>query len=112
MQKQQLEEARLRQQRPQPAPSPPPAPPLSAEGCGGGGAALDALPSDRVIETVLAMRHDPRLCLGLAPHATSEAVRKRYLSLVLRLHPDKCADPRAKEAFEAVEAAYRWLEER
>ena len=32
-----------------------------------------------------------------------------YLALVLRLHPDKVAHPRAAEAFAAVEAAFRRL---
>ena len=44
--------------------------------------------------------------LGLAPGATSEAVRKRYLGLALRLHPDKADHPRAHEAFAALERAY------
>ena len=34
-------------------------------------------------------------------------MRKRYLALVLRLHPDKVAQPRAAEAFAAVEATFR-----
>ena len=40
------------------------------------------------------------------PLTTSQAVRKRYLALALRLHPDKAAHPRAHEAFSALEQAY------
>ena len=49
--------------------------------------------------------------LGMAPHSTREACRKRYLALALRLHPDKAGGhPRAQEAFRAVEAAFRAIE--
>ena len=48
----------------------------------------------------------PFRCLGLLPGASREAVRKRYLALALRLHPDKAEHERAHEAFAAMEAAY------
>ena len=35
-----------------------------------------------------------------------EGVRKRYLALALRLHPDKIQHPQAHEAFAALERAY------
>ncbi|EOD19075.1 hypothetical protein EMIHUDRAFT_243301 [Emiliania huxleyi CCMP1516] len=39
--------------------------------------------------------------------ASHEACRKRYLALALRVHPDKTSEPRAQEAFKALEAAFR-----
>ena len=33
-------------------------------------------------------------------------MRKRYLALALRLHPDKAQHPQADEAFAALEGAY------
>ena len=44
--------------------------------------------------------------VSCVPLTTSQAVRKRYLALALRLHPDKAAHPRAHEAFSALEQAY------
>ena len=55
----------------------------------------------------------PRARLGLPMDAPHEACRKRYLHLCLRLHPDKCAraeHPRAEEAFQRVEEAWRAIE--
>ena len=37
---------------------------------------------------------------------SQEGVRKRYLALALRLHPDKAQHPQADEAFAALEGAY------
>ena len=47
-------------------------------------------------------------CLGLPPSAPFETVRKRYLFLARRLHPDKAGaeNETARRAFEAVEGAY------
>jgi curved DNA-binding protein CbpA len=67
------------------------------------------LPVETLVESVLAQHHCPHGCLGVALDAPFETVRKRYLSLVLRLHPDKCSHAQAKAAFAAVEAAYRRL---
>ena len=68
-------------------------------------------PVDAIIEAVLAA---PGVCpyvrLGVSPHAPRDACRKSYLQLALKLHPDKCAHPRAKEAFAAVEAAFRTID--
>jgi DnaJ-class molecular chaperone len=44
--------------------------------------------------------------LGLEPSASAATVRKRYLRLALKLHPDKAAHVRAAEAFAALEHAY------
>ena len=49
--------------------------------------------------------------LGLPPSAVREAARKRYLRLARRLHPDKVDHPRAAEAFAAVEAAWRRIDD-
>lgn len=40
------------------------------------------------------------------PTLTAEAVRKQYLRLALRTHPDKNPDPRAAERFAALGAAH------
>eukprot|EP00966_Prymnesium_polylepis_P267814 6186848-Prymnesium_polylepis.1 len=51
----------------------------------------------------------PYKCFGLLPGAPSDKVRKRYLALALRLHPDKLQHPMASEAFAAVERAHSRL---
>ena len=50
---------------------------------------------------------DPYAVLGLAPDADAAALRRAYRRLALRLHPDKCAEPNAREAFNAMAAAYK-----
>ena len=65
--------------------------------------------TEALVSHVLRHRVSPHLCLGVARFAPHDVVRKRYLALVLRLHPDKVAHPRAAEAFAAVEAAFRRL---
>ena len=66
----------------------------------------------QLIERVLAAPADPYACLGLPAGAATSSVRARYLALALRLHPDKATDePRAREAFEAVDASFRQLRE-
>ena len=40
--------------------------------------------------------------LGVEPKATSGEIKKRYWRLSLLIHPDKCAHPRANDAFQAV----------
>ena len=74
-------------------------------------------PIDAVVAMVLAggaaaPTLEPWSCLGLPPSAGREHSRKRYLQLVLRLHPDKCVHARADEAFKRVEAAWRTIEAR
>ena len=53
-----------------------------------------------------AARHGEAGTLGRCP---AGAVRKRYLHLALRLHPDKAKHPQAPEAFTAIEAAWQKL---
>ena len=72
-------------------------------------AAFEALPLVQLVPRVLSRRHDPRGCLGLDAAASAGAVRKRYLHLALRLHPDKAKHPQAPEAFTAIEAAWQKL---
>ena len=67
-------------------------------------------PNDEIIAAVLAAAPCPYARLGLPPHAPREACRKSYLQLALKLHPDKCVHPRAKEAFTVVEEAFRLVE--
>ena len=45
--------------------------------------------------------------LGLKRDASSDEIKKAYRKLALRLHPDKCSLPAAKEAFGQVHAAFR-----
>ena len=67
-------------------------------------------PNDEIIAAVLAAAPCPYARLGLPPSAPREACRKSYLQLALKLHPDKCVHPRAKEAFTVVEEAFRLVE--
>ena len=79
---------------------------------GGDGGALTALAVERLARRVLQRRGgDPRLVLGLGDHEarSNAAVRKRYLRLSRRLHPDKTQHPLAREAFLVVQAAFRLL---
>ena len=73
-----------------------------------GGAAFSIQqPIDEIISAVLAAVACPYSRLGLPLHAPRDACRRSYLQLALKLHPDKCVHPRAKEAFAAVEEAFR-----
>ena len=55
----------------------------------------------------MAHRNLPFVCLGLDELASPEVIRKQYKQLALRLHPDKCEDPRVREAFDAMASAYQ-----
>ena len=69
-----------------------------------------AMPISDLIERVIDRAAEPYACLGLPQGAATSSVRKRYLALALRLHPDKAADqPRAREAFSAMDSAFRTL---
>ena len=71
---------------------------------------LDALTTRAL--ALHALRHEgcPHRCLGLAPNAQALTVRKRYLELARRLHPNKTEHPLASQAFAAVEAAFREMQ--
>ena len=71
---------------------------------------VQSMPIDSLIGHVITHASDPYACLGLPASATVRSVRSRYLALVLRLHPDKASEqPRAREAFNAVDDAFRRL---
>ena len=73
-------------------------------------AEVQSLPVATLIDRVLAHASEPYACLGLPPGAATSSVRVRYLALVQRVHPDKAAgQPRAREAFNAVDGAFRSL---
>ena len=70
------------------------------------------MPLPQLISRVLAAApSDAYGCLGLPAGAARSSVRARYLALALRLHPDKADEPRAREAFEAVDVSFRRLHE-
>jgi len=50
-------------------------------------------------------RRDPYRLLGLEPNASDEEVKKRYLELARRLHPDVGGEA-TQELFKLVQAAY------
>ena len=50
--------------------------------------------------------------LGVEPAATSGEIKKRYWRLSLLIHPDKCAHPRANDAFQAVSKVSKDLQVR
>ena len=70
---------------------------------------LDAMPLGGLVERVLKHKHSPLACLGLPPTTAPPAVRRRYLQLALRLHPDKADHAQAREAFTAVDTSFRHL---
>jgi DnaJ-class molecular chaperone len=47
--------------------------------------------------------------LGLAPGASMADVRKRYRECAIAMHPDKCKEEGAAEAFQKVVLAYQNL---
>jgi chemotaxis protein histidine kinase CheA len=105
MQKQQLREAAERQAERRACAAG--TTPSGASGMGLEG--IEGWPTAALVRHVLgAARHDPWHCLGLDVGSPPEAVRKRYLHLALKLHPDKAwAERDAEEAFTIMEAAFR-----
>ena len=76
---------------------------------------MSSLPVSDLMSRVLAHAGGcPYACLGLPTNAAASSVRSRYLALALRLHPDKAGSgqPRAKEAFAAIDGAFRTLKRR
>ncbi|KAL0031255.1 hypothetical protein WJX77_011655 [Trebouxia sp. C0004] len=49
--------------------------------------------------------------LGVEPSATSGEMKKRYWRLSLLIHPDKCAHPRANDAFQAISKVSKELQD-
>ena len=87
-----------------------PRPAAAASGASPAPAAAAAEPAtgstDALVQQVLRRGGCPFRCLGLERGTSQEGVRKRYLALALRLHPDKAQHPQADEAFAALEGAY------
>ena len=96
-----LREAAARQQRQRTGGAAPPPPQAAPSGL-----VLPDGPMDALVRQVLAEGGCSFRRLGLEPGAPPEAVRKRYLQLALRMHPDKASHARAQEAFTALEGAY------
>ena len=87
--------------------APPPAAAASGASPAPAAAAEPATGStDALVQQVLRRGGCPFRCLGLERGTSQEGVRKRYLALALRLHPDKAQHPQADEAFAALEGAY------
>ena len=89
----------------------------STDGCDDGAAAPppsdDSVPVDVLVEQVLRDASIcPWRCLGLLPAAPTDRVRKRYLHLAKRLHPDKADHPEARDAFAAMQLAFRSMQKR
>ena len=53
--------------------------------------------------------YNPYDVLQLDAAATEEEIKKQYKTFAMILHPDKCKDPRAKDAWHAVEQAHKTL---
>lgn len=53
--------------------------------------------------------YNPYDVLLLEASATDDDLKKQYRTLSLLLHPDRCKDPRAKEAFQIVEQSHKTL---
>ena len=70
------------------------------------------LPLEALVKHVLHHELCPHRCLGLASDAPKDAVRKRFLLLALRLHPDKADHPRAPDAFAVMQRAVNAMHKR
>ena len=69
-----------------------------------------ALPIDTLVLHMLRHQGCAHRCLGVPPNAPAQTVRKRYLALARRLHPDKTDHPSAAQAFAALEAAFHGMD--
>jgi len=52
---------------------------------------------------------NPYDVLILGPDASEDEIKKQYRNFSIILHPDKCKDERAKDAFFIVDHAYKTL---
>ena len=52
---------------------------------------------------------NPYQVLGIADDSNKEQIRKAYLKLVLKYHPDKCTDSGSQEKFKEIYTAYELL---
>ena len=53
--------------------------------------------------------YNPYDVLQLDDSATEEEIKKQYKNFSIVLHPDKCKDPRTKDAWHVVEQAHKTL---
>ena len=53
--------------------------------------------------------YNPFDVLYLGMEASDEEIKKMYMMFSRILHPDKCKDPRAGEAFQIVDQSYKTL---
>lgn len=53
--------------------------------------------------------YNPYDVLQLEGTATEDEIKKQYKAFALILHPDRCKDPRAKDAWHTVEQAQKTL---
>jgi DnaJ family protein C protein 8 len=53
--------------------------------------------------------YNPYDVLLLDGSATEDEMKRQYRAFALVLHPDKCKDPRAKDAWHTVEQAHKTL---
>ena len=82
-------------------------PPPPAKAASPKAAGVDELDTSFLVEHALAHTARPYRCLGLPIGAAPELVRKRYIELAKRLHPDKAGPhPQAQAAFTVVKAAF------
>ena len=73
------------------------------------GAAPDVQPLRTTVASILNAK-DHFQVLGLHPrHCGGQELRKAYKMTALRVHPDKCEDQRADEAFARLTEAYKIL---
>lgn len=53
--------------------------------------------------------YNPYDILQLDATATEEDIKKQYKAFAVIVHPDKCKDPRSKDAWHTVEQAHKTL---
>lgn len=53
--------------------------------------------------------YNPYDVLQLDASANEEEIKKQYRAFAVIVHPDKCKDPRAKDAWHTVEQAHKTL---
>ena len=53
--------------------------------------------------------YNPYDVLQLDAAATEDEIKKQFKAFAIILHPDKCRDPKAKDAWQTIEQAYKTL---
>lgn len=62
-------------------------------------------------QILAACRLDAYSLLDIGPEASPEEIRAQFRSKSLAVHPDKCKDPRAPEAFHLIQQAQKTLQD-